>query len=163
VGATGATGAIGVTGSTGATGATGAVLPAALATGQSESGVWAAAASYEPTVVPRLTVAPISFPVPDSVKMNEEHVIFLTKAETAIAPGTRVSPCQGTLEAPTAPAGYLCVYTGVEELENAAFHGILKFSNSAGAEKAGALVSFERSIVEGTSKIRAQGTWAVSG
>jgi hypothetical protein len=163
IGPTGPTGPTGATGITGATGPQGSVLPGALASGQSESGVWAASSSSEPKVRPRLTIGAIAFTVPDSTKLTGEHTIFLDKAETALSPSSRSGPCKGTLEAPSAPSGYLCVYTGVEELENATEHGILKLNETAGAEKDGALVTFERVLVEGTSKIRVQGTWALTG
>jgi hypothetical protein len=167
VGPSGPTGPTGPGGVTGATGSAGPVLPSVLAVGKSESGVWIASSSVEPALKPLITAAPISFPIPNHAKLNGEHAIFVNAAETLKAAAERSAPasekCQGTLEAPTAVSGYLCVYTGKETLENAAFFGILKFALSEGAEKSGALVAFERSTVEGTAKIEARGTWAVTG
>jgi hypothetical protein len=166
-GPAGAAGETGATGGPGATGPAGPALPAPLASGHSETGVWMAASPEKPEVPSHFTLGIISFPVALKSPIGETKVVFVKQAETA-KPAVERAPaaaehCTGTLEAPTASSGYLCVYTGVEELQNAEFHGIEKNENTPGTNRQGAAVMFEVLTVEGEAHARAQGTWAVTG
>jgi hypothetical protein len=55
---------------------------------------------------------PISFPIPLAAPLTEEHLFYVTGSE--VTGGTAPSQCPGTIEAPTALAGNLCVYGGDE-------------------------------------------------
>ena len=130
-GGVGATGPSGPAGGEGPTGPTGRALASQLETGQSEQGVWMAAASEAPEVPTHFTYGQISFSVPLKVsKIKEEDTVYVNAAETAEPASSRgpsqKAHCTGTLEAPTATSGFLCVYAGKEVLENAEKHGILE-------------------------------------
>jgi hypothetical protein len=95
-GPTGAAGTPGGLGATGPTGAIGLVLPA----GESETGVFFAEGTASTSA--ELASASISFPV------------ALASAPTAsIVTSGSSSNCPGTVSAPAAARGYLCVYVGV--------------------------------------------------
>jgi hypothetical protein len=95
-GATGPAGTTGMPGATGATGTVGSVLPM----GQTETGVYFAEGTA--TTSADLAAASISFTVP------------LASAPTAsIVTSGSTANCPGSVSAPAAAAGYLCVYVGV--------------------------------------------------
>jgi len=94
-GARGATGPTGLPGATGPTGTVGSVLPS----GKTETGVYFAEGTA--TTVADLASSAISFPVP------------LASAPTAsIVTSGSTTDCPGSVSAPAAAAGYLCVYVG---------------------------------------------------
>jgi hypothetical protein len=160
-GATGPAGAAGAAGGTGATGPAGTSGAEPLASGQSESGAWSvtsAAEGIEGAALPvRETGAAISFVQPLAAPMEAAHVVYLDAAESTPSTG----PCSGgTPTAPKAEAGFLCVFTGKEEAENASFKQIENAGGEAGAARAGALVVFETKAATKV-KIAAYGSWAV--
>ncbi len=171
-GATGATGASGSTGSggtgpTGATGATGvgATGPtgpagssgAALASGQSETGLWSLATPAEGGSG-RTAAAAISFsPLP--LAAAPEHVHYVKEGESA------PTGCSGTPEAPQAEAGNVCVFAVSEKLTSAAF---TELENAEGKEAQGAPGDSARfgviaifTLTSSTANIDVRGTWAV--
>jgi hypothetical protein len=133
--------------------------------------------------------------VPLVEPLSEDNIVFISAAETAEEPGKRsakkVKPycgSTGTLAHPTAEPGYLCVYTGVEELHpirvegenlgatvselpvSSKFVAVGEIYGSPGATQFGGAVEFQRKEdrteeeeAEGAEPtIRAQGTWAVT-
>jgi hypothetical protein len=155
-GSTGPTGATGVgpAGSAGPTGPEGAPsFPETEKNGGTETGFWSAT-SPDHSLVGRLTVGEISFPVP--LPVAPEHVVLVKKGETPTGVCTG-----GTLPHPTATAGSLCVYVALEKsVGSVIFKGI---ANAEGTiEKAsvdGAQVEYEGNP-EGT--IDVSGSWAVT-
>ena len=179
-------------GATGATGQAGSPLPAVLATGPtgatgasgpaSESGVWSATNPAEPKLG-HYVDAVISFPVPLSAKLLCAttfgkpgcKVRYLTKATTEKVEAATNTAGEGegcvpadsgakVLEQPVAQPGNLCVYAGIEVLEDAELLGISTAGSADGAERQGAFVEFVTKEIPpaGTqSLIRARGTWAV--
>src|SRR5579875_3715244 len=187
-GATGATGPTGPTGPTGkaATGATGAVLPATLASGETERGLWAV---YSPARIlqpPSYAVAAISFvtPITEAAAFKEVYVKAAKVAEIEAGTAHEVGCIESTevpdpaiLEEPKAKPGYLCVYAGHEEITTetgaaVALHGISNPTEGSGTggpgvTADGALLSFEAKEDEPAlapqSYVRAQGTYAITG
>jgi len=166
-------------GPTGPSGPAGAPLPAVLASGASETGVWGASSLMEPVVPPWLTQGGISFPIPLKARLVETKVhyvpVALTKELAEGKAGKTVKGCKATaaadpklLEEPVAEAGNLCVYAGVEVLENAEFIGVGTAGEANGAEKQGAFVQFRVKEIPDeengfiATAIRARGTWAVA-
>ena len=99
----------------------------------------------------------ISFPVPLSAELAAANVVYLKVGEKVSG------KCEGTAAAPTAAAGYLCVYAGTEVAEGGfKFKAIETPVGVAGASKYGAVVVFESSASESATKLIAYGTWAVS-
>jgi hypothetical protein len=95
-GPAGATGIQGVAGATGPTGSIGSVL----ASGQTETGVYFAEGTA--TITGDLASASISFPV---ALASAPTPVLVVSGSTA--------NCPGSVRAPAAAAGYLCVYVGV--------------------------------------------------
>jgi hypothetical protein len=100
----------------------------------------------------------VSFPVPLSAVIASAKVKYNSHAAKTSA------GCTGTVEAPTAEKGDLCVYAGVEELNGfVKFKDIENASGGAGSSLRGAFVVFEASETEPSlNQIKAQGTWAVT-
>jgi hypothetical protein len=96
-GATGPTGVTGIPGATGPTGVEGSILPS----GQTETGVFFAHGTTPVSESAYQAAASISFPVP------------LASAPTpSIVPSGSTANCPGSVSAPAAAAGYLCLYVG---------------------------------------------------
>ncbi len=111
-GATGAAGAAGAKGATGATGATG--FTERLPAGKTETGLWATAQYGLPE--DSTVQIPISFPIPLKEGGDEAHAWVLNKEQTANGEGPgHEAGCTGTVEEPTAPPGFLCIYTSQEQ------------------------------------------------
>jgi hypothetical protein len=81
-----------------------------LPTGKTETGAFGTAVFLPQGGLEEVEI-PISFPIP--LQAPSEHAFFLNAEETANEEGT--NGCTGTVEAPTAPAGSLCIYTAQEE------------------------------------------------
>jgi collagen type VII alpha len=119
----------------------GGVLPA----NATETGTWSAS-GLEGTEV----LVPISFAIP--LKAG------LAAAKTHVVPATGEGVCNGTAEAPKAPAGELCVYK--QEFTGVTLFGVTKISGvEAGTGKSGAFIGLEGV----TSASQAYGSWAVTG
>ena len=162
-GPTGATGPIGVTGPIGTTGPEGVCSKAncVLPSGTSETGTWSETIFGIPSTGKSVPVA-ISFPIELKEVSAEGHALHLNEAETDAQPKT--GECKGSLAAPTAPPGTLCIYTLEEELHGA--HQSFIFAPVKEPEefgqygKTGAFMYYEAS--EAGASIKAQGTWAVT-
>jgi hypothetical protein len=138
-------------------------VPALLPVGKTERGFYATAAP-ESAELAHLTTANITFPIPTTAAVKPANAIYVNKegkafnAEGASAEGV----CTGTVAAPTAPSGDLCIYAGVENLKLETYHGIENRLDSPGTQKQGALLAFE--VTEtGEASVKASGTWAVTG
>jgi hypothetical protein len=173
-GAAGATGAKGASGPSGASGPTGSGLAAKLGSGRSETGVWIASSPGKVGTFPARVVGTISFVIPLTAVLEGAHVVFVNKEKThalETASGEAAgcvksseTPKPGLLEHPQAESGFLCVYAGVENLNNAEFTGIEKVNGeSPFASKTGAALDFRAKTTEPPAAIQAQGTWAVTG
>ena len=116
-------------------------------------GYWATSTPEQPEVPTHFTTANISYAVP-GVQLTEAKVHYIKPA------GANPAGCTGTAAEPAAESGNLCVYAGVETLENAEFHGIVRATNTGGAQKTGATLAWEEISSEALGKIRVQGTYA---
>jgi hypothetical protein len=114
-GATGNAGNAGPTGATGATGATG--FTETLPSGKTETGDW------NVTIVGAVSggtpgaVGSISFPIPLASHGAAGESFVFNKEQTENKEFGS-SGCSGSVEAPAAPPGKLCVYTKGEQMEN---------------------------------------------
>jgi hypothetical protein len=86
----------------------GEAAPTSLPAGRTESGVWSA--NFGPSTQLEEVVSPISFPVPLSEPLKETDFAYVTVAEQV--GDTAPSQCTGDAEAPTATAGFICIYEG---------------------------------------------------
>jgi hypothetical protein len=151
-GAKGATGAVGPQGIPGVKGETGKqgepgknlTTQTPLPSGQSETGVFSASGNGNGTYI----VGMANFVQPLSAALGEEHVIFEGPHQTSTE-----CPAEGQ-----AKAGYLCVYSDVEEnvSHNSVADPILALD---GASKYGAEIFYN---VEGSTAAYAYGSWTVT-
>lgn len=120
-----------------------------------EAGVWSFTTTKDATptvsILGKLQIVPISFGIPLSAPISPGNAIFLNETET--------NPnCPGSLEAPEAASGYLCIYvsgegaTGAEPLNKPPFP-------AANVSTAGALMNW--SILG--EEAFGSGSWAVTG
>jgi hypothetical protein len=143
-GAAGSAGKAGTTGATGATGATG--FTSTLPSGKTEVGTWAGVVGTGDSPF----YAPVSFNIPLAAKPTVNF----------IAPGgASTTACPGSVTAPAAASGNLCVYeahvdTGITLAANDPNHDPF----GSGADTFGTVVSL---TTAGTGS--AFGTWAVTG
>ncbi|HTZ87981.1 MAG TPA: hypothetical protein VMB05_15040 [Solirubrobacteraceae bacterium] len=147
-GTAGTPGAKGEKGLNGETGFT-ATLPA----GKTETGTWAVnvfGASAE-----GISFIPISFSIPLG---SSGEAFYLNATETITKAGT--GGCTGTVTAPTAPAGKLCIYTDEEETEKLLFVPKPIFAEEIGHfGKPGTFLEFG---VQAGGQAAARGSWAVT-
>jgi hypothetical protein len=141
-GHTGHTGPTGVTGATGAPGPLVAVLPS----GKTETGVYFAEGTA--TTVGDLASSSISFTVP----------LASTPTTTIVASGTTPS-CPGSVRAPSAAPGSLCVYVGVtvDAPEMALYDPFGDSGGTASPYGSGVVVDSG-----GAGNFYSDGTWAVT-
>jgi hypothetical protein len=150
-GAAGSPGKAGATGATGATGFSG--FTETLPSGKTETGAWTVQGWHEGA----LGTGAISFPIPLEVNLGETEVVFLEPGEG------ETEECPGTVGAPEAKTGFLCVYTFFSGLEPAlgVIHNPAESPfGPAGAGSTGAVLTF--ALPEGEEFAGAQGTWAVT-
>lgn len=123
-----------------------------LPPGKTEAGAWAFNAT-QATTGPGGVFVPISFTLPLPAALNDTHALYVTQ-QPAFA-----EHCTGSLDAPTAEPGYLCVYHGART-PNATFveFGNLNFTVT-GASPTGALMNFTFSDALPAS---GYGSWAVT-
>jgi hypothetical protein len=153
-GATGAAGAAGAKGATGATGTTG--FTETLPKGKTETGVWAVSQFNLPAFIE--VEIPISFPIP--LKEGSQEGYFLNKSETENGTGVgHDAGCTGTVEAPTAPAGLLCIYTNEEASVGQGPLAVI-FNGSAGYSSTGTVVRVF--TLEEGAQVKMQGSFAVT-
>jgi hypothetical protein len=127
-----------------------------LSTGETLTGGWAFTATAADTGG---VYTAISFPVSLSGGLGEEEVHYVTRAEQDNS--TQPAGCAGgTMNAPVAQPGQLCVYeSNAGEVINATFGGIFTLTNngSEGTNRTGAVLHFNVSGVAHGS-----GSWAVT-
>jgi hypothetical protein len=118
-----------------------------LPTGSTEMGAWTVSPSAA-----GIALAAISFSIPLSGALDAAHVHYIEGDASTAA-------CPGTVEAPAAAAGNLCVYAG-QILSNVTFEGIHNlgpFGN--GASVSGAVVQFQGGAEEPRFGF---GSWALT-
>jgi|SRR6476469_154974 len=131
-----------------------------LPEGATETGLW----TFGSTVgEPEGVRAPISFPIPLTAPIPTANVHYISQTGEEKTSPTQEVPstiCQGTVSAPTAPPGHLCVYErsmsgGSTIVYN---ESILNLENSSGTSTMGAqlLVLFPPAETVGI------GSWAVT-
>jgi Collagen triple helix repeat (20 copies) len=153
-GATGLTGQEGAPGRNGTNGVAGKEGPegspwtagGTLPSGETETGAWALSASAEGAAL-----ASISFNIRLAHTLGAANVHFVKSSGDG-------SKCAGTVEAPTATPGNLCVYEG-GFLSNLTFGGITTPSGAEGAGTAGAVLLFEAGAEAPRLTL---GSWAVT-
>jgi hypothetical protein len=154
----------GTTGTPGTPGAPGAIHPGnpvgsaePLPPEATETGAWKMEGTYGEEEYVR---AIASFPIP--LAESGTHGEFLSKAETAENPRAATHECQGTAAHPTAPPGYICVYT-TEEKGSVERRSLPPLVGEPGKfSPAGALFQVETAEESGTQFILQLGTWAVT-
>jgi hypothetical protein len=162
-GAQGDKGEKGAKGDPGSPWTAGGVLPGKA----TETGTWAARAPQivlgEGETYPIQDAYPsLSFPVPLAAALDAAHVHYINAANEEVVDSSTKHPstvCLGSTANPTAAAGHLCVYTGVEFQATSANDVILDPTSYApGASKAGAFMKVTVSSQIG----QATGTYAVT-
>jgi len=93
---------------------------------------------------------------------NEEEEEFPYEAHYIPAGAPSTEECPGTVSAPKAAEGNLCVYAGVEILENAVFDAIAKLGGESGVDSVGAQIVFIKKAAGVETNIFVSGTWAVT-
>jgi hypothetical protein len=169
-----------------------------LAPGSSDRGTWATSGPpHINEVEPAVTAASISFVPPLRLGVHEDKVVYVSQAETAKPGASRSAAVKaacgegGTLAAPTANPGYLCVYANEEDFRDrdssggvplhtvhgakvpfvdGEFFGIMNHYSSPGADRYGARIAFgvpyirteEEEAVGAFAHIVASGSWVVT-
>jgi hypothetical protein len=130
-----------------------------LPSGATETGTWAIN-EYGPLPEERTLFVPISFAIPTEAPAPPAAAdsFYLTESETQDAASTKPHGCEGTVDAPTAPEGELCIYTEEEETHLATAE-VLAEGNLGYFGSAGAFIAFE---TKSGGKAVARGTWAVT-
>lgn len=169
-----------------------------LASGQSETGIWSATSKLPTELEPTLTTATIVFPIPLPEVLYEGQAVYVNETE-AKKPGSSRSAAikaacgeSGTVAAPTAKPGHLCVYSAQEDFTDRTPSGGVPTHNVHGAivpfkdgeyvaiinhrdtervDRTGARVAFgvpdirteEEERANAFPHIAAHGSWAVTG
>lgn len=169
-----------------------------LASGRSETGAWEAVSVLNTEIEPTVTAGMIKFPVPLSNGLGELGVTYIAAAEAARPGSARGAAIRaacgdsGTVAAPTANPGHLCVYSGLEDFrdrdpsggiptrgsggtggpfEDGQFVAIFRLQrDTPGTNRTGARVAFgvpdlrtsEEMAKNAYPHILAHGSWAVS-
>jgi hypothetical protein len=159
-GPTGPTGAAGTSGPAGPTGSTGVDGP--LASGQTETGAWAAGTSAV-VAAGEPIAATISFPVPLSASLDGTHVVLVHKGEAGVT-GPASGPCKGgTPSRPKAEPGFLCVFMQEEAAQEVKFTiEIQDMGGTKGASPTGAFVVFKATESNPAASLVYIGSWAVT-
>ena len=157
----GATGATGPKGATGATGTTG--FTKTLPKGETETGTWVISGSSTNEGLQSETE--ISFPIPLAQAGAVGSAFGFTQEQTG-KKEFGASGCSGTVAKPTAPAGTLCVYTGLENNQNVIAYRALKTPDDIEGSYgiSGAIVTgglYEPTETE-PAQIEAWGSWAIT-
>jgi hypothetical protein len=123
-----------------------------LPVGASETGEWTVTKSAHGL---EFETAAISFTIPLENGLDEEHAHFILSGETD------PTGCKGTVSAPEAESGYLCVFANPlsDAEKNILGRTVFGVSNE-GADKFGAQIEL---ISESEGVSTANGTWIVTG
>jgi len=157
----GATGATGAKGDKGDPWTVGNILPSEA----TETGVWIFAIQPGPT---RAHVG-LSFPIQLGVPLGASEVHYINSDDEEIIvggeglEGVTSTACLGTVAAPTAEPGNLCVYTGTLSPGVTMYSGLIRdiSSEGAGTSVAGARLEFFLDP-NATAELAGRGTWAVT-
>ncbi|MET0307017.1 MAG: hypothetical protein ABW196_12435 [Solirubrobacterales bacterium] len=119
--------------------------------GETETGTWAF--DTEPEMLPFVMRSSISFSIPLESALDASNVHYVAPA------GAPTTECPGSVAAPEAAPGHLCVYAGEAQSVVIASNSIRKADAAApGASTVGALVT----AVPIAEEAFAFGTWAVT-
>jgi hypothetical protein len=124
-----------------------------LPSGKTETGTWTAQAPEGPET---FVISPISFNIPLESSLDGTHVFFVEPENT-----THEAECPGSVEAPEAEPGDLCVYAKILGLlpTSGVIHNPNEKFSTSGAGSAGAFLTL---VPENTEGGFAYGTWAVT-
>jgi hypothetical protein len=159
-GATGATGASGATGATGATGVAGtSVFAGSIPSGTTVMGAWGGRYIAPQTAFNNSYLISYSLPVKAPAPLSDAQVNTASNA----AAGDPDATCTGSVDAPTAPAGKVCIYIG--SVNNAIVTGFSLVNPGSGttqpADDYGFIVRIiDNGTVGPTATTSAEGTWA---
>ncbi len=151
-------GAEGVPGTEGSPWAVNGTLPV----GATETGTWTLG-EIKSGVEPEVVRLPISFTIPLAAPLDEVDVHYINASgQEELGPGDEVAStkCHGSVSAPQADSGNLCVYTG--QLAVAVTWSSLIHradTGEIGSATSGAYLNFP----EPEGEARGYGTWAVTG
>ena len=176
VGATGPkgpTGAAGVTGPGGTTGPTGSpwTVGGTLPEGASETGIWSLGPFENVATYPgEFTNVPValSFPIPLAAEMafSQAHLILKNGKEFTTGGEVTSTECTGTVKAPKAKPGNLCVYLATTATPESGAKALINpesaFQNSTGEEKIGITGITLQVFTLNQNGVLAAGTWAVT-
>jgi hypothetical protein len=186
-GANGTAGKDGTNGAPGSPWTAGGTLPSKA----TETGVWSVGHIENTTQFPGASGnpinVPVSFPVPLASELdyfhvhfiqknNKEFVVRVTPAEEVLEEEIVQPDCPGTVDAPSAKPGNLCVYTGrahgLKPFKNllSEFDGLPSesgFTNPASGESGAAVAGstlemFWEATDAATADVEGFGTWAVT-
>ncbi|HEX6665459.1 MAG TPA: hypothetical protein VF081_02560 [Solirubrobacterales bacterium] len=142
---------------------------------ETETGVWSLSAS--PSGIPYQSLVSFSFPIPLAAKLPGGHLHFINPngKEIVANPVTEVEEeevdstvCLGSVAAPSAPTGHLCVYTkGFSNVKSKQANFVNPETGgqneNVSSALTGALLAFDVVGEETETTIpRAFGTWAVT-
>jgi hypothetical protein len=159
----------GTTGQTGPTGPAGATLiDSPVPSGKTIKGVWGGqypAANNDPFVLSTSFPAPLPVPITDATAQFSTNSFVGGTSPTvaaAITDADEDPDCSGTLAAPTAPAGKLCLYVRDARISNVA-NGTLHVQGPASDDDQGVAarkLGFEVSFTASAGPVRVEGVWA---
>ncbi|HEY0390452.1 MAG TPA: hypothetical protein VGC63_01950 [Solirubrobacterales bacterium] len=135
-----------------------------LPTGATETGTWnlsAIPAQEEPSL--GAVFVPISFPIPLGATLDTAHTVFVPE-------GGSDANCTGSFASPTAPSGYLCVYTvqmknsAPAQVGGSSFIAFPDGFGTTGTTGTNLLINvIDDPNTPGEDSASALGTWAVTG
>lgn len=148
-GMTGPTGPTGATGSTGATGPRGASAWDTIPSGTTVSG-----RIYTETVATatgQYVVQNVNLPAVAPAGLDNAHVNFAADSSTATTDDD--AACTGSYEAPTAPAGKVCLYLG-------SFTGLSSIAGYAWFDQGGGAFYARETTAVASGQVNIYATWA---
>jgi hypothetical protein len=153
-GTAGTAGKNGTNGTNGSPWTAGGVLPS----GSTETGAWSIQSTADEVTAETAAVTSISFPVPLSAALDSEHVFYVPTTGPE-SPEAEVA-CTGSVEAPAAAKGDLCVYEGFLQAGLALSGRPITELNATteGASTAGAILGFEVT----QPSVSGRGSWSVT-
>ncbi len=129
-----------------------------LPSGKTETGVWAGSGFNV------AEFAQVEFPISFAIPLNEPgKAVFLNEKTTKSGTEIEKKGCTGTVSVPTAPAGFLCIYTAEEEFSTGFVQGGVVFNkNVEGYDRTGTALRFQNQGAEAESRFEGNGSWAVT-
>lgn len=168
-GATGPAGPKGNAGTTGATGAAGtSIFGSSIPSGKTVTGAWGGRYIAPQLAYNNSYLLSYSFPIKAPVPLSDAQVNVapytgVVQIGSAAVAGDADSTCTGSVDAPTAPAGKVCIYIG--SFDNATVTGFKLIGPGTTGTQPGDAYGFIVRIIDGgkvgnTATEAAEGTWA---